>query len=45
MGTIVTGGLLLVVVGLIIRGMVMNKKKGGSLHCGSCCKDCDGHCR
>lgn len=40
MGTIVTGVVLLGVIGCIIRGMVMDKKKGRSIHCSGCCKNC-----
>lgn len=40
MGTLVVGGILLVIVVLIIRGIVKDKKSGKS----SCGGDCS-HCR
>jgi len=45
MGTMITGLVLAGIVGLIIRGMVRDKKKGKSLQCGCDCKHCHGHCR
>lgn len=44
MGTeIVLIGLVLLVT-LIIRGMLKNKKAGKSAICGGDCKNCGGHC-
>ena len=34
MGTVVTGAVVVVIVGLIIRSMVRDKKNGKSLQCG-----------
>lgn len=44
MGTLLVGAVLTGVTGLIIRSMVRDKKAGKSLHCGSDCKHCGGHC-
>jgi hypothetical protein len=44
MGTVFVGLILAVVVGLIIRSMIMDKKNGKSLQCGGDCKHCGGHC-
>ena len=43
MGTVITGAVLLGIVGWIIRGMLMKKKKGKPLCCGDCC-GCGCHC-
>lgn len=40
MGTILTGGILLAVTGLIIRKMVRDKKSGRSCSCGGDCSHC-----
>lgn len=45
MGTVIVGGILLVVVGLIVRSMIKDKKNGKSLQCGGDCKNCCSHCR
>ncbi len=42
MGTMITGGMLVVIVALIIRSMIRSKKAGKSLHCD--CKHCGKHC-
>ncbi|MCD8019287.1 MAG: FeoB-associated Cys-rich membrane protein [Clostridiales bacterium] len=44
MGTVLVGGILLVIVGLIIRSMVRDKKSGKSLQCGGNCSQCHHHC-
>lgn len=44
MGTVITGGVLLGIVGWIVRGMILKKKKGKSLCCGECCDCCGCHC-
>ncbi|MCC8051972.1 MAG: FeoB-associated Cys-rich membrane protein [Clostridiales bacterium] len=44
MGTIIVGGILVVIVALIIRSMIKDKKAGKSLQCGGDCSHCKGHC-
>lgn len=44
MGTFVVGAILVVIVALIIRSMIKDKKAGKSLSCGGDCKKCGGHC-
>lgn len=44
MGTLITGSVLLIIVALIIRSMIRDKKAGKSLQCGGNCKNCGGHC-
>lgn len=44
MGTAVVLVILAGIVGLIVRGMVKDKKNGKSLQCGGDCKHCGGHC-
>lgn len=44
MGTIIVGAALAAIVALIVRGMIRDKKRGKSLHCGEDCKHCGGHC-
>lgn len=44
MGTLVVGLALIGVVGLIIKGMIRDKKNGKSLQCGGDCSQCGGHC-
>lgn len=44
MGTIIVGGVLLVVIGGIVAGMARDKKNGKSIQCGGDCKHCGGHC-
>lgn len=43
-GTAVVLVLLCVVVGLIIRKMIRDKRSGKSLQCGMDCQHCGGHC-
>lgn len=44
MATVIVGGVLLLVVALIVRGMIKDKKSGKSIQCGGDCKHCGGHC-
>lgn len=44
MGTAIVGISTLVVIGLIVRNMIKDKKAGKSIVCGGDCKDCGGHC-
>ncbi len=43
-GTFAVGIVLLIIVGLIIRKMIKDKKAGKSIQCGGDCKNCGGHC-
>lgn len=43
MGTVIVGGILAVVVGLIIYSMVKDKKNGKT-QCGGDCSRCGGRC-
>ncbi|GFI23932.1 hypothetical protein IMSAGC011_02722 [Lachnospiraceae bacterium] len=40
MGTLITGGILLVTVGLALRSVNRNRKSGKSLQCGGDCSEC-----
>lgn len=44
MGTAVVGIILLIIVALVVRNMIKDKKNGKSLQCGGDCKHCGGHC-
>lgn len=44
MGTWIVGLAVAIVIGLIIRGMVRDKKNGKSIQCGGDCKRCGGGC-
>lgn len=44
MGTIIVGAILLLVVALVIRSMVRDKKNGKTLQCGGDCSHCGGRC-
>ncbi len=44
MGTIVVLVLLILIVALIIRSMIRDKKNGKSIQCGCDCSSCGGHC-
>ena len=44
MGTIIVLIVLAIIVALIIRSMVKDKKAGKSLQCGGDCRKCGGHC-
>lgn len=44
MGTIIVSAILLLVVALVIRSMVRDKKNGKSLQCGGDCSHCGGRC-
>lgn len=43
-GTILVGGILMLVIGGVIASMVRDKKNGKSLQCGGDCKNCGGRC-
>lgn len=43
-GTAIVGLILIVVVALVIKSMVRDKKNGKSLQCGGDCSKCGGHC-
>lgn len=42
MGTFIVGAVLLVIVGLIVKSMVHDKKNGKSIQCGGDCGKCGG---
>ncbi len=42
MGTFITTIILLAVVGLAVRSMVRDRKRGKSLQCGGDCSQCKG---
>ncbi len=42
MGTFIVGAVLLVIVGLIVKSMVRDKKNGKSIQCGGDCGKCGG---
>ena len=44
MGTVIVGIALLVIVSLIVRKMIKDKKQGKAIQCGCDCKPCGGHC-
>lgn len=44
MGTAVVGGALALIVVVIIRKMIRDKKNGKSIQCGGDCKHCGGGC-
>lgn len=44
MGTFIVGAIVCIVIGLVIRSMVRDKKNGKSIQCGGDCKHCGGHC-
>ena len=44
MGTIIVLIVLAIIIALIIRSMVKDKKGGKSLQCGGDCSKCGGHC-
>jgi hypothetical protein len=44
MGTIIVGLILLVIVGLIVRSILKDKRKGKS-SCGCGCANCTMHCQ
>lgn len=43
-GTFIVLILLVLIIYLVIRSMIRDKKKGKSLQCGGDCKHCGGHC-
>lgn len=44
-GTVIVGIVLIVIVALIVKSMVRDKRNGKSLQCGGDCSKCGGHCR
>lgn len=44
MGTLLVLAVLVLIVAMIIRGMIRDKKNGKSVLCGGDCKYCGGHC-
>ena len=44
MGTFIVLAVLAVIVALVIRDMVRDKKNGKSIQCGGDCRHCGGHC-
>ncbi|MDD3370093.1 MAG: FeoB-associated Cys-rich membrane protein [Lachnospiraceae bacterium] len=44
MGTALVGIGLIVIVSLIVKSMIKDKKAGKSIQCGGDCKNCGGHC-
>lgn len=44
MGTFIVGAALVVIVALIIRKMIKDKKAGKSCHCGGDCGSCGSGC-
>lgn len=44
MGTIIVLIVLAIIIALIIRSMVKDRKAGKSLQCGGDCSKCGGHC-
>lgn len=44
MATFIVGVALVIVISLIVRSMIRDKKNGKSLQCGCDCKHCGGHC-
>ena len=43
MGTVIVGLVLVIVVALVVRSMVRDKKNGKSLQCGGECNHCGCH--
>lgn len=43
-GTAVVGIVLIVVVALVVRSMIRDKRSGKSLQCGGDCSKCGRHC-
>ncbi len=44
MGTIIVGGIVVVMVAAAIMSMIKDKKNGKSIQCGGDCSHCGGHC-
>lgn len=44
MGTFVVLVILAVIIVLVVRSMIHDKKSGKSIQCGGDCKYCGGHC-
>lgn len=45
MGTVIVLVVLAVIVGLIVRSMIRDRKNGKSIQCGGSCSGCGGHCQ
>lgn len=43
-GTLIVAGVLAIIVGLVIRKMVRDRKKGKSIQCGGDCTKCGRSC-
>jgi len=43
-GTAIVGIVLIVIVALIVKSMIRDKRNGKSLQCGGDCSKCGGHC-
>ena len=43
-GTVVVGIILIILVTLIVKSMIRDKKHGKSLQCGGDCSRCGRHC-
>lgn len=43
-GTAIVGIVLIVVVAVVIKSMLRDKRNGKSLQCGGDCSKCGGHC-
>lgn len=44
MGTVIVLAIIAMAVGLAVRSMIRDKRRGKSLHCGGDCSRCGGHC-
>lgn len=45
MSTFLVSAALVLLVGLVIRSMIKDKRNGKSLQCGGDCSKCGGHCK
>ncbi len=43
-GTLAVLLVVIIIIGLIVRSMIKDKKEGKALHCGGDCKHCGGAC-
>lgn len=44
MATFITLVVLVMIISLIVKSMIRDKKQGKSIICGDDCKSCGGHC-
>ena len=44
MGTIFVSIIMIIIIGLAVNSMRVDKKNGTSIQCGRECKHCGGHC-